>query len=146
VASRNMLRDRKAFAQWLRECLAAHRMSQSEFERELNFAQGMSSHWVNANRSPSPRTIRKIAQFFGVDDDYLLTLAGYRLADEHISDENDPRLHMIAKIKLIEWDDRTVRFVTNLLDDLLNEGRGKDDAPTFLATTSGRKVLANSLN
>jgi transcriptional regulator with XRE-family HTH domain len=141
-----MLRDRQAFAQWLRQELSAHRMSQSEFERELNFAQGMSSHWVNANRSPSPRTIRKIAQFFGVDDDYLLTLAGYRLADEHISDENDPRLHMIAKIKLIEWDDRTVRFVTNLLDDLLNEGRGKDDAPTFLTATPGRKVLVSSPN
>jgi transcriptional regulator with XRE-family HTH domain len=107
VASRNMLRDRKAFAQWLRECLAAHRMSQSEFERELNFAQGMSSHWVNANRSPSPRTIRKIAQFFGVDPLYLLTIAGYHLPDETITDENDPRLHMIAKIRLIDWDDRT---------------------------------------
>jgi transcriptional regulator with XRE-family HTH domain len=141
-----MLRDRQAFAAWLRRELAAHRMSQSEFERELGFAQGMSSHWVNANRSPSPRTIRKIAEFFGADADFLLTIAGYRLADEHISDENDPRLHMIAKIKLIEWDERTIRFVMNLLDDLLSEGREKETAPTFLGAKSGQAVLANSLN
>jgi transcriptional regulator with XRE-family HTH domain len=146
VASRNMLRDRKAFAQWLRECLAAHRMSQSEFERELNFAQGMSSHWVNANRSPSPRTIRKIAQFFGVDPLYLLTIAGYHLPDETITDENDPRLHMIAKIRLIDWDDRTVRFVNNMLDDLLDEGREKDNAPVYLTTAPGRKALVSSPN
>jgi transcriptional regulator with XRE-family HTH domain len=123
MVSRIMLRDREPFARWLREQLALYRLTQSEFEDQLGFSQGMCSHWVNAKRSPSPRTLQKIAEFFGVNMDFLLTLAGYREATPEIGDELDPRLQVMAKVQRIHWDERSLRYIMSFLDNLIAETR-----------------------
>jgi transcriptional regulator with XRE-family HTH domain len=152
MASRIMLRDRKPFAQWLRRKLKDERMTQHEFEKALGLAHGMVSHWVNANRSPSPKSIQKIARFFGEDQYYLLTLAGYSAPTDEITDDADPRVRLIAKVRLIDWDERSLRYVEGFLDRLMAESRddgtGKLIAPMKLQrrTTPGRATLVSSPN
>jgi transcriptional regulator with XRE-family HTH domain len=128
MASKIMLRDRKPFAQWLRQWLARNRIKVSEFEQSIGAAHGMASHWLNARRSPSPRYIEKIAAYTGEDVDFLLTMAGYRPPGLEITDDADPRVRIIAKVREIDWTDERIRYVEYLLDDF--RSRGKAPAPT----------------
>jgi transcriptional regulator with XRE-family HTH domain len=149
MASKIMLRDRKPFAQWLRQELARNRLKVRELEEGIGAAHGMASHWLNARRSPSPRYLQKIADFFGHDQDHLLVLAGYREADEDVSDVMDPRTHIIAKVRTIDWDDRSYRYIDGFLDSLLSEGRdhsaGAAHAPMMKrqTATSGRALVSS---
>jgi transcriptional regulator with XRE-family HTH domain len=152
MASKIMLRDRKPFAQWLRQWLARNRIKVSEFEQSIGAAHGMASHWLNARRSPSPRYIEKIAAYTGEDVDFLLTMAGYRPTTLEITDDADPRVRLIAKVRQIIWDERSLRYVEGFLDSLIAESReagtGKLIAPMKLQrrTTPGRATLVSSPN
>ena len=60
------------FSNRLKELRKKLNMTQTEFAKEFNIANGTVGNWESGNRQPDYITINKIADFFGVSIDYLL--------------------------------------------------------------------------
>ena len=57
----------------LKELRTKHGMSQIEFAKKFNVAQNTVSNWENGNRQIDSETAIKLADFFDVSTDYLLS-------------------------------------------------------------------------
>lgn len=49
----------------------SHKISQGKLEKELGFSNGSISKWKNS--MPTPERLQKVAEYFGVTVDYLMT-------------------------------------------------------------------------
>lgn len=60
------------FAERLKELRKKSKMTQIEFAKKFNIANGTVGNWESGNRQPDYDTINKIADYFNVTVDYLL--------------------------------------------------------------------------
>ena len=60
------------FARRLRDLRKESNITQIEFARKFNIANGTVGNWESGNRQPDYETLQKIADFFNVSVDYLL--------------------------------------------------------------------------
>ena len=61
------------FSQKLKELRNFENLSQVDFAAEIDFSQAAISAWENGTREPGLEALVRIAQFFNVSVDYLLT-------------------------------------------------------------------------
>lgn len=67
----------------IEELRNARRISQGKLEKELGFSNGSISKWKNS--TPNPERLKKLADYFGVSVEYLMTGEepnGYYLNEE----------------------------------------------------------------
>lgn len=62
------------FGMRLRELLHDKNISQKEFAAEIGVAPSTVGNYVNGQREPDYRTLKRIAHYFHVSTDYLLGL------------------------------------------------------------------------
>lgn len=60
-----------SFYERLTKLMKDRNISQAKLEKEIGISNGSVSKWRNS--IPTPKTLKKLADFFGVDSDYLLT-------------------------------------------------------------------------
>lgn len=66
------------FSEWLRKTRQQHNLGVNELG-DLSKTSPSAISKIEANqRNPSPATVRKLATFFNVDEDWLLAVAGHR--------------------------------------------------------------------
>lgn len=56
----------------LKELRRKAKLTQIEFAKKFNIANGTVGNWESGNRQPDYKTLNEIANFFGVSSDYLL--------------------------------------------------------------------------
>lgn len=61
------------FSERLKELRKSKGLTQIQFANEFNIANGTIGMWESGKREPDFATIQKIADFFGVTVDYLLS-------------------------------------------------------------------------
>ena len=65
--------DRATFAKTLDDQLRESRISQSDFADAIGVSKSIVTLWINGKSYPRIDTIQKIADYFGVSTDYLVT-------------------------------------------------------------------------
>lgn len=60
------------FAKRLKDLRKEKKLTQIEFAKKFNIANGTVGNWESGNRQPDYETLQKIADFFSVSVDYLL--------------------------------------------------------------------------
>ena len=60
------------FSKRLKELRKKANLTQIEFAKKFNIANGTVGNWESGNRQPDYKTLDEIANFFGVTTDYLL--------------------------------------------------------------------------
>ena len=60
------------FGQRLKQLRKSHNLTQLEFAKIFNIANGTIGNWESGNREPDFNTLNRIADFFNVSTDYLL--------------------------------------------------------------------------
>lgn len=63
-------------AEWLRELLKKHRMSQAELARRIGVSEGLVSLWLSSARKISTAHLKAIARVFGLSEGEVFRLAG----------------------------------------------------------------------
>lgn len=95
----------------------ARKISQGNLEKELGFSNGSISKWKSS--MPKPERLQKIAEYFGVTVDYLMTGSDSKysdtdaLLDARISE--DAELKEAIK-KYYSLDDRKRKHIIELID------------------------------
>ena len=96
-------------------------MSPNAVAKELSIASGTVTEWKTGKRTPRNATLLKIAQFFGVSTDYLLT-------EKALPEQEEPN---IATKRLMElYNELNTEGQEKLLDyadDLVTSGKYKKD-------------------
>ena len=80
------------FSNRLKELRKKLNMTQTEFAKEFNIANGTVGNWESGNRQPDYITINKIADFFGVSIDYLLGRTDFSAEENRKLCQNVTRL------------------------------------------------------
>ncbi|MCL5265509.1 MAG: helix-turn-helix domain-containing protein [Chloroflexi bacterium] len=70
--------SKQAFAKWLSAKLAERGITASQLAAFLEVDHVSVGNWLKAKHLPEPRNIIKIAEYFKVDPDQVLEVAGYR--------------------------------------------------------------------
>lgn len=87
------------FASKLKALRKQHGLTQTQFAKEFNVANGTIAMWESGKRKPDLDTLRRIADFFGVTADYLLgadTECGSKPASKPVGDYA-PRLRELRE-------------------------------------------------
>lgn len=105
-------------------------ISQGKLEKELGFSNGSVSKWKNS--TPTPERLQKIAEYFGVSVDYLMTgeeKQGYylneetaKMAQEMFEDEDMRSLFDMKRNMPPERFKAHMEFMKNLYE----QEKGKD--------------------
>ena len=113
-------------ASWLQQELRKRDWTQADLARRMGSSTGSVAHWVTGARVPQPSTIKVMAETFGADTDYLLTLAGHRQPDPYY-DPDSPESQLLPYIRAIEWTDRDLKMIKRQLEFLAETKRGEHD-------------------
>ena len=90
-----------------------HKISQGKLEKQLEFSNGSISKWKNS--MPTPERLKKVADFFGVTVDYLMT-------GDETSEQKEKSPELTAKDK---------RDIAKDLDRIMGEIKSGDDEPLY---------------
>ena len=94
------------FARRLKDLRKEANITQIEFARKFNIANGTVGNWESGNRQPDYATLQKIADFFNVSVDYLL--------DDSLDSEQVSCARRTVKRLLEEQNCQTVKIEENL--------------------------------
>lgn len=94
------------FSKWLDEQLTKSGIGVNQLATYTGLSSSGISKLRLGQRNPSPKTLKKLADYFKYDYDSLLMLAGYRSA------EDDENLHEIKDPELRAW--LTAENINNL--------------------------------
>lgn len=97
-----------AFPGWLKRQIALREWSVTEFSRRLGVNHGTVSMWLSGARNPSPKSIDKITDILGVDNDIALTMAGHRPPVFEV-DPDSAEAQLIPLIRQVDWASRPGR-------------------------------------
>lgn len=91
------------FAKRLKELRKEAGITQIEFARKFNIANGTVGNWESGNRQPDYATVQKIADFFKVSVDYLVREetegnAEIKKSPSEISEGEEKLLDLLRKI------------------------------------------------
>lgn len=110
------------FADKLKKLRAEKGLKQQQLAEELNVSKSSIAMWETNNREPDAQMLIKIANFFGVTVDYLLS-------NEHPDDHADHRVQILAR-KTKDLPESEREDLLNLLDATVNtflKAKGKLD-------------------
>jgi transcriptional regulator with XRE-family HTH domain len=105
------------FGRWLQRQLDRREWTQADFARKVNLSTGTVNHWITAKRIPDPPSCDRIADALFLDVQDVLRHAG------HLSETPDDSEHvreLIAMIRRVDWTPERLRFVSNVLRDLVD--------------------------
>jgi transcriptional regulator with XRE-family HTH domain len=107
------------FPDWLRQELTQRGWRQADFARATGVDVSMISRWLHGRR-PDPASLERVAETLGLDQDGLLSMAGYRQRPRN----DDPRVAtLVAKVRQVEWTPERFLIVDALLEDLRQRSR-----------------------
>ncbi len=82
----------------VKELRLAHGLSQVDFSKDLSVTKQTVSNWENNNIQPSIDMLIKIADFFNVSTDYLLSRDSKKTIDvSSLTDEQYAHINLIVK-------------------------------------------------
>lgn len=91
-----------------------HGVSQGKLEKELGFSNGSISKWKNS--MPTPERLKKLADYFGVSVDFLMTGTEEKGLTEKDTKDIAKDLESIMK-KLESGEDGPIRYNGQVIDD-----------------------------
>jgi len=104
-------------SEWLKEQFDHNpRINQTSLAISIKVGQSTVSNWLRGVSVPDPDNCRKLAQFFGIPEERVLTLAG------HLSPRQERR-KAIAECHAPYGDDVTFQELHHILQQLTPEGR-----------------------
>ncbi len=107
------------FVNWLNEKMDEANRSVRYVARQLGVAHVTLRSWILGDNAPGTDGVRKLAQFFKVDEDWLLVLAGHRSARPGISDPEREEFVMWLSSNVDKISRRDMRAVRRMLEELL---------------------------
>lgn len=117
-----------AFPVWLRQQMNSHEWSVTDLARRLEVNHGTISMWLSGQRHPNARSVRRLADTLGVDEDSALIAAGHKSPDRYLNPDS-PTARLSPLIEKIDWGSRPGR-----LEEMENELR-------FMIDTDRRRQL-----
>lgn len=102
-------RSSTAFGVWLGEAMAKRGSSIRKSARGADLSPATLDNTLHGASLPDPPTCRKLAEYFGVDLDYLLQLAGHRPPSAEPLDGLDPELRFhLPKLRELSRQDQLI--------------------------------------
>jgi transcriptional regulator with XRE-family HTH domain len=111
------------FGRWLQRQLDRREWKQADFARRVSLSTGTVSHWITGKRIPDPPSCDLIADALGIDVTDVLRRAGHLPV---VSDDPEHVRELTALLRRVEWTPERLRFVRNVLVDLV--GHSPSDA------------------
>lgn len=108
------------------------KISQGKLEKELGFSNGSISKWKTS--TPNPDRLQKLATYFGVSIEYLMT-------GENSSDKKDVQLNVRDERDIAKRLENTLNALEDSQESLMFSGEPLDDETRELLKAS----LENSL-
>lgn len=73
-----------------------------DLSRRMKVNHGTISMWLSGQRNPSAKSVRKLAQALGVDEDVALIAAGHKSPDPYLEPDS-PETRLLPLIRKVEW-------------------------------------------
>ena len=83
------VRPANPFIRWLDESVRAAHLSRREASRRAGLTDSAVHSYLTGRRNPSPDACSRLARFFGVAEDIVLSLAGHRSAPVESNDARE---------------------------------------------------------
>lgn len=104
------------FAEWLHKTRMERGLGVNELGKMSGTSPSAISKIETNQRNPSPSTVRKLATYFNVDEDWLLALAGHR----KIQEPNPPQPDLAGQWQTFSYNGTPInRREAEILDSML---------------------------
>jgi len=125
---------------WLKNQMDKHDINALGLSYAIEVSHVTIGKWIKGIYTPNPANCRKLAQYFGVPEDQVLTLAGHRTPrtaepQPHYSTTQPSLRQAIQMFRQLDDDDqeRILLFMRSILRE---RHRGNEPAPNGQAGTS----------
>ena len=89
--------SKQAFAEWLRQKLEERGIKPSQLAAYLELDHVSVLNWLKGKHLPESGNAIKVADYFRVDTDFVLELAGHRRAQREALDLASPELRLVLR-------------------------------------------------
>ena len=127
------------FSNTLKSLRKSHNLTQSQFAAELNITQTAINYWENEKREPNLNMLQKIAEYFNVSLDYLITGKTHTEKKEDLYSKDDFMFGGIT-LDVTPENFKKYKHYFNLVFDAIIDNIKVSNIENVYDATTGQKI------